>query len=100
VQRKLTDNWTVNTDGVESSYRHPVYIADECKHGCNVAHSLPEACACGLLRDVRKERGLTQQACADQIGVRVNTWALWERGEKSPTVSLLVRALERWLLEK
>jgi len=92
MKRQLTANWLIDTD-----YGRPVYVAAECRHGRNMPHSLPEACACGLLRDVREQRGLTQQECADQIGVRVSTWAFWERGERAPTIRLCVQALERWL---
>ena len=37
----------------------------------------------------REERGLSQREAAAAVGVSTNTWARWERGERTPK-------LERW----
>lgn len=43
------------------------------------------------LRELRRERGLSQQTLADRAGVSRNFVAQIERGESTPTVSLLAR---------
>lgn len=46
------------------------------------------------LRELRRERGMSQQALADRAGVSRNFVAQIERGESTPTVSLLARIAE------
>ena len=36
------------------------------------------------LKELRKERDLSQEQVAEQIGVAGNTVAIWERGERAP----------------
>ena len=43
----------------------------------------------GLLRTLRREKGLTQRALAEQIGVSDRTISKWETGRGAPDVSLL-----------
>ena len=42
-----------------------------------------------LIRALRKEKGYTQKALADQIGVSIQAVSKWERGLGCPDVSLL-----------
>jgi len=98
MHKQITDRWSASTDRAESSYGQPVYVAAQCPHGEDVAHSLPEAIACGLLRDARAARGISQETAARQIGVARNSWARWEQGATQPE-GLSVRALEQWLLK-
>lgn len=97
MNRKLTDNWTTITDCAESDHGAPIYVATVCGHGQGVAHSLTEALACGLLRDVRRARGMTQVQVAQALGVAPSVVPRWERGETTP-VGLYRQALEGWLL--
>ena len=43
----------------------------------------------GLLRTLRREKGLTQRALAEQLGVSDRTISKWETGRGAPDVSLL-----------
>lgn len=43
----------------------------------------------GLLRMLRREKGLTQRALAEQLGVSDRTISKWETGRGAPDVSLL-----------
>jgi transcriptional regulator with XRE-family HTH domain len=47
------------------------------------------------LRDLRIERGLSQQALADALRVGRRTVIRWEHGEAEPT-ALGLAALEQW----
>ena len=37
----------------------------------------------------RRHAGLTQQQCADTVGVALSTWKNWESGKVSPRVDAL-----------
>lgn len=43
----------------------------------------------GLLRTLRREKGLTQRALAEQLGVSDRTISKWETGRGAPDISLL-----------
>ena len=43
----LAPGWTATTERAESSHGLPVYVATECDHGKDIAHSLEEAIGCG-----------------------------------------------------
>jgi transcriptional regulator with XRE-family HTH domain len=47
------------------------------------------------LRELRKSRGLSQQALADELRVGLRTVARWERDEAEPS-RLALLALEQW----
>ena len=51
------------------------------------------------IRAARRRRGLTQIEAANEVGVHWNTWARWERGERTPT-GLYRKALVEWMLEE
>lgn len=48
------------------------------------------------LREERDRRNLTQKEAAEQAGVAVRTWQLWELGEVTPRAKHR-RALINWL---
>jgi len=80
-----------------SVYASAVYVAAECEHGRQVAHSLRDAVGCGLIRAARAGRGLTQTQAAAEIGISVDALRSWEQGQRRPT-GLYAQALARWLL--
>jgi transcriptional regulator with XRE-family HTH domain len=43
------------------------------------------------LRDIRTQRGMTQEQLASELGVRQSTISMIEIGENSPSVELLIR---------
>lgn len=43
-----------------------------------------------ILSELRKSRGLTQQALADKLGVRQTSVAMWEKGKALPRTQKLV----------
>ena len=47
-----------------------------------------------LIAQVRKERGLTQAALAERLGVTGKAVSKWERGAGCPDVSLLAQLAE------
>jgi len=49
------------------------------------------------LLSFRETEGLTQREAAALLGVPVNTWARWERGDISPKAGLYRAALEALL---
>jgi len=93
----LGGGWTASTARAESSYGQPVYVAERCTHGEDVAHSLEEALGCGMLAAVRAARGLSQQAAAAQIGCSVGAIRRWEAGTRRP-VGKYRADLEAWLI--
>jgi ribosome-binding protein aMBF1 (putative translation factor) len=97
MTQQIAANWTATTERAESSYGFPVYVALRCPHGKDIAHSLDEALACRMLADVRRDRGLSQQALATRLGVSVGAVAWWEQGGRRPT-GLYRTRLEEWLL--
>lgn len=102
MNKSITPKWTATTDRPESSYGRPVYVADCEVHGPDTAHSLEEALGCGLLRDVRSARGLTQVEAADTIGGETwptqHAYSQWENGLRCPRTGPYRDALEEWLL--
>ena len=86
----LGRGWTETTEHAASSYGLPVYVRG------GQSHSLEEALAAGMLREVRQARGLSCQALAVALGIHYNTLARWERGELHP-MGLYRSALLRWL---
>jgi len=44
-----------------------------------------------ILRDLRKEKGLTQRKLAERVWVDPSTIALYEMGDRSPSLEVLVR---------
>ena len=93
--RQVAPGWTATTQRAD-----PVYVADKCPHGTDVAHSLPEAIACGLLQAVRAARSLSQSQAARAIGVSVKALQAWEQGWRRSPTGLYRKAVERWLLRK
>jgi len=91
----LGRGWTVSI-GPGPTPSEVVYVANECRHGRGVAHSLEEALDCGMLAAVRAARGLSQQAAAAQIGCSVGAIRRWDAGTRSPTGKYR-QALEAWL---
>jgi transcriptional regulator with XRE-family HTH domain len=53
--------------------------------------TLPSQRLALLLRKLRKERGLSQEALAERAGLHRNFISLIERGESQPTVDTLFR---------
>lgn len=45
---------------------------------------------CKQLRAIRMNRGFTQQALADAVGVALRTYQCYEQGTREPSLSLLV----------
>lgn len=45
---------------------------------------------CKQLRAVRMNRGFTQQALSDAVGVALRTYQCYEQGTREPSLSLLV----------
>jgi len=97
MEKRLNQNWRATTKRAESTHAEPIYVANECQHGRNAAHSLEEALGCGMLQAVRQERGLKRDELARRLSVHYNSLARWERGEIAP-VGLYRKALEAWLL--
>ena len=54
------------------------------------------------IRATRLERGLTLREASEQVGVTLNTFARWERGERDPSRGprLVVAALSAWLEDR
>ena len=44
-----------------------------------------------MLFHLRKERGLKQQEVADGLGISLRAYQYYERGEREPQVSVLIR---------
>jgi len=103
MKQQITPKWTITTDRAESSYDQPVYVATECQHGKDAAHSLEEALQCGILQDIRNHRGLTQTEAIDQLGgdhwPTQHAWSQWENGHRTPTTGPYRDALENWILK-
>ena len=47
-----------------------------------------------FLKDLRRERGITQEQLAEQLGVSGRTISRWETGNNMPDISLLVEIAE------
>ena len=47
-----------------------------------------------ILKDLRKERGMTQAEVALKVGVKQNTISLWENGENFPSMRYLFKLSE------
>ena len=47
-----------------------------------------------LLKDLRKEKGITQEQLAEKLGVSGRTISRWETGKNMPDISLLVEIAE------
>ena len=41
---------------------------------------------CNNLKDLRKEKGLSQQEIAEKLGRAVSTYANWEQGRREPDI--------------
>lgn len=52
-----------------------------------------------LLRELRKEKGLTQEQLAEQFGVSNRTVSRWENGSNMPDLSLLVEIADYYDVE-
>ena len=48
----------------------------------------------GFLKDLRKEKGITQEQLAEKLGVSGRTISRWETGNNMPDISLLVEIAE------
>lgn len=49
-----------------------------------MAHNLPQWTLADRLRKIRRDRHLTQDQIAAQLGVKPVTWAAWEAGRTRP----------------
>lgn len=76
-----------------------MYIAETCRCGVRVAHTLDDALACGLLRAVRAHRDLSQEATARQLGVTTSAICRWEQSSPRQPTGLYREALEGWICE-
>ena len=47
-----------------------------------------------FLKDLRKEKGITQEQLAEKLGVSGRTISRWETGKNMPDISLLVEIAE------
>ena len=47
-----------------------------------------------FLKELRKEKGITQEQMADELGVSGRTISRWETGSNMPDISLLVEIAE------
>ena len=47
-----------------------------------------------FLKDLRKEKGITQEQLAEKLGVSGRTISRWETGNNMPDISLLVEIAE------
>lgn len=56
-----------------------------------MSEQLPSQRLAALIRTLRKERGLSQEALAERAGLHRNSISLIERGESQPTVDTLFR---------
>lgn len=56
-----------------------------------MSEQLPSQRLTALIRTLRKERGLSQDALAERAGLHRNSISLIERGESQPTVDTLFR---------
>ena len=52
------------------------------------------------LKELRKKKGLSQIEIAEQIGVHINTYILWERGAGQPTPENMEKLLKVLRLEE
>lgn len=52
-----------------------------------------------LLKDLRKEKGLTQEQLAEQFGVSGRTVSRWETGNNLPDISLLIEIADFYCVE-
>ena len=52
-----------------------------------------------LLRELRKEKGLTQEQLAEQFGVSNRTVSRWENGSNMPDLSMLVEIADYYDVE-
>lgn len=59
--------------------------------------SSPQPLTSGEVRGIRQSLGATQAQAAAMVGVQRNTWARWERGERTPhpTIQRIIRWLPR-----
>lgn len=53
----------------------------------------------GFLKDLRKERGLTQEQLAEQLGVSGRTVSRWETGANMPDLDLLIQIADFYNVE-
>ncbi len=51
------------------------------------------------MKKLRKRLGMTQEQVARDLGITMNSVAMWERGERTPT-GLYRKALENWIEQK
>lgn len=52
-----------------------------------------------LLRDLRKERGMTQEQIAEQFNVSNRTVSRWENGKNMPELDLLIELSDYYKIE-
>ncbi len=99
MNKQIAEGWVATTERAESSYGLLVYVAEQCEHGQDIAHSIHEAIACGLLQAVRAERRHTQEQAAREMGVTLSAVAKWESGVNAPR-GLYEQAVECYVLGK
>lgn len=54
----------------------------------------------GLLRELRRERGLTQEQLAEQFDVSARTVSRWETGSNLPELSMLIELADFYRSEE
>ncbi|MCI8891597.1 MAG: helix-turn-helix transcriptional regulator [Eubacterium sp.] len=52
---------------------------------------MAEKYVCNLLKNLRKDAGLTQKELADKVGVTNSTISFYEQEERSPSVDMIIR---------
>ena len=93
MRKQLVTGWAVTDE-------HPDSECDElvCFGPFGERHTLEGAIGKGMLSEIRKARGHTQQEVADQICVSVHTVARWENGQTATVRVPLRKALTRYVL--
>lgn len=53
---------------------------------------------CENLRSIRKEKGLSQKQVAEKLGVVESCYANWEQGRTEPSISMLRKLCEIFVI--
>ena len=53
---------------------------------------------CENLRSIRKEKGLSQRQVAEKLGVVESCYANWEQGRTEPSISMLRKLCEIFVI--
>jgi transcriptional regulator with XRE-family HTH domain len=73
------------------TYKHPLSMTPPASHG-----GLPEWNLADRLRKIRRDRNMTQEQIAKELGIKAVTWSSWEADRTHPQdVVGLAAAIER-----